>query len=176
MRNRFGTVFVAVVALMLGACGGEESGTAGAQAGAVLRGVDGAEMGEVVLTQGPSGVLISADVRGLSAGGHGFHIHSVGACQPDFGAAGGHFNPEEVGHGLLREEAPHPGDLPNVYAGADGVARADFFTSAVTLGSDGDYSLFDEDGSAIIVHAQPDSYGADPAAGDRVACGVIELR
>jgi Cu-Zn family superoxide dismutase len=45
----------------------------------------------------------------------------------------------------------------------------------VTLG-EGDNSLFDADGSAIVVHADPDDYRSDPAgnSGDRIACGVIE--
>ena len=67
-----------------------------------------------------------------------------------------------------------PADLPNIHAGSDGTARADYFTAKVTLAEGDDTSLFDDDGSAIIVHAKPDSYGPDPAAGDRVACGVIE--
>ncbi|MGQ0562698.1 MAG: superoxide dismutase family protein, partial [Gemmatimonadota bacterium] len=36
-------------------------------------------------------------------------------------------------------------------------------------------NLFDGDGSALVVHANPDDYRADPAgnAGARIACGVI---
>ena len=37
------------------------------------------------------------------------------------------------------------------------------------------HSVFDADGSAIIIHAKPDSYGEDAGAGDRVACGLILL-
>jgi len=60
-----------------------------------------------------------------------------------------------------------------IYAGADGAARADYFTAAVTLDADADLSLFDADGSAIIIHENPDTYGEDAGAGGRVACGVI---
>ncbi|MYA18755.1 MAG: superoxide dismutase family protein [Chloroflexi bacterium] len=160
--------------LTIAACG-DDSGpsSVGASASASLAGADGAAMGTVTLTQGPNGVLIKADVQGLSPGAHGFHIHSVGACTPDFSAAGGHYAPGGEGHGLMHEDGAHAGDLPNIHAGADGAARADYFTDAVTLDEDADHSLFDDDGSAIIVHAKPDSYGEDPAAGDRVACGVI---
>ncbi len=164
--------------LLVGACspGDESSGEMGARAAALLRGIDGVEMGEATLTQGPGGVLISVEVRGLSPGAHGFHIHSVGACEPDFSAAGGHFNPGGEGHGLLHEDGAHAGDLPNIYASDVGVARADSFTAKVTLEQDEDHSLFDADGSAFIVHAKADSYGAEPEAGERVACGVIERR
>ena len=51
--------------------------------------------------------------------------------------------------------------------------RADFFTREVTLTAGLTHSLFDEDGSAIIVHEKPDTYGQDAGAGGRVACGVI---
>ena len=160
--------------LALAACGGDSGPSdVGARASASLAGADGTAMGTVTLTQGPNGVLIEADVQGLSPGAHGFHIHSVGACTPDFSAAGGHYAPGGEGHGLMHEDGSHAGDLPNIHADADGAARADYFTDAVTLDADADHSLFDDDGSAIIVHAKPDSYGAAPEAGDRVACGVI---
>jgi len=168
---------VAIGLLTLAACGESEPAApshVGARAVAMMTGPDGASMGTVTLTQVPSGVLVSADVHGLSAGGHGFHIHSVGACAPDFTAAGGHFDPDATGHGLMINDTPHPGDLPNIYAGADGTARADVLTDAVTLDAGADHSLFDADGSAIIIHAKPDSYGEEPGAGDRVACGVTE--
>ncbi|MYI55584.1 MAG: superoxide dismutase family protein [Acidimicrobiia bacterium] len=138
-----------------------------------LAGPDGRAVGTVTLIEGPNGVLVQADLTGLSPGGHGFHIHAVGACEPDFSAAGDHFNPEGIGHGFMEEGGWHAGDLPNIYAAADGTARADFFTTAVTLTPGAENSIFDADGSAIIVHAKPDSYGESPGAGDRVACGVI---
>jgi len=131
-------------------------------------------MGTVTLVQGPNGVLMSADVGDLTPGPHGFHIHSVGACTPDFSAAGAHFAPTDDGHGFMHPEGKHAGDLPNIYAGTDGTARADVFTDQVTLAADAETSVFDSDGSAIIIHDKPDSYGAEPGAGDRVACGVIE--
>ena len=180
MRRRHVIALIGLVAfglLALAACGESEPAApsdVGARAVAMMSGPDGAAMGTVTLTQVPSGVLVSADVQGLSAGGHGFHIHSVGACAPDFTAAGGHFDPDETGHGLMVNDTPHPGDLPNIYAGADGTARADVLTDAVTLDAGADHSLFDADGSAIIIHAKPDTYGEEPGAGDRVACGVIQ--
>ena len=51
-------------------------------------------------------------------------------------------------------------------------------TSRVTL-SDGPLSVFDADGSALIVHVDPDTYCLEGeekgcAGGARAACGVIE--
>jgi Cu-Zn family superoxide dismutase len=47
-------------------------------------------------------------------------------------------------------------------------------TDAVTLRA-GPNSVFDADGSALIIHAGIDDYVTDPTgnAGDRVACGLI---
>jgi Cu-Zn family superoxide dismutase len=44
----------------------------------------------------------------------------------------------------------------------------------VTL-SDGEGTLFDEDGSALVIHANADDYASQPsgAAGGRIACAVI---
>ena len=173
-------VLSAVLAVsMLLACysGGDDTPSdVGAQAVAEIKSADGSAIGTVTLTQGPHGVLVAADVTGLSEGGHGFHIHGVGSCSPDFSAAGGHYMPGGEGHGFMHEDGTHSGDMPNIYAGADGHARADVFTDAVSFSSDADNTLFDDDGSAIIIHAQPDSYGESPGAGDRVGCGIISRR
>ena len=68
----------------------------------------------------------------------------------------------------------HGGDLPNIYAASDGSARADFFTDGITLDAGPRHSVFDADGSAIIVHEGPDSYGeVESDTGARLACGVI---
>lgn len=160
-------IALAIIASVPGFAGAGEIATA------ELKGTDGAGMGSVTLTQGPDGVLVSADVTGLATGAHGFHIHETGACTPDFTAAGGHYNPSAGVHGLLHDGLHHAGDLPNIYADASGAARADFFTQDVTFEASAANTLFDADGSAIIIHEKPDSYGADAGAGGRVACGVI---
>ena len=146
----------------------------GATATAEMRGPDGDSMGTVTIIQGPRGLLIQARLTGVPEGWHGFHIHETGSCDPDFSAAGGHYDPTGIGHGVLHEGGHHPGDTVNIYAHSDGVANADQYTVDATLGA-GTTTLFDADGSAIIVHEGPDSYGADPAAGARIACGVITL-
>ena len=171
-------LFSASVLAMLAcapASGPYEPSGVGAKASADLLDAEGASMGRVELTQGPRGVLISADLSSLEPGGHGFHIHSVGACAPDFSAAGGHFNPSEMGHGPLHSGGHHAGDLPNIHAADDGTATADYYVDEVTLDSGPDHSLFDADNSAIVVHEKPDAYGEDAgSAGARIACGVIQ--
>ncbi len=156
----------ALAALPVLACAGET-------ATATLTGPDGAAMGTVTLTQGSGGVLVQANVTGLAPGPHGFHIHETGSCAPDFKAAGGHYNPGGGGHGLLHDGGHHAGDLPNIHADASGAAKADYFTADVTFDAGAANTLFDADGSSIIIHENPDSYGEDAGAGGRVACGVI---
>ena len=177
-------VVILLVALFLLVIRPEEEAqrTVGLTAAAALESPDGASMGTVTFRQAATGVLVLAKVDGLAQGGHAFIIHEVGSCTPDFSAAGDHFNPEETEHGFIhptwkRGEATggHGGDLPNIYAASDGSARADFFTEGITLDSGPRNSVFDADGSAIIVHEKPDAYGEEESdTGARLACGVIK--
>ena len=161
--------------------GDDSQPTVGLTAEATLQSPAGAPMGTVTFRQAAAGVLVMADLGGLAPGGHAFIIHETGACTPDFSVAGDHFNPEDAEHGFIhsgwsRGEAGggHGGDLPNIYAASDGSARADFFTDGITLDEGPRHSVFDDDGSAIIVHEGPDSYGAEESdTGARLACGVI---
>ena len=145
----------------------------GATAEAALVSPNGTEMGTVTITQGPKGIVLAAKVQGLAPGGHALSLNFVGACVPNFEAGGGDFAPHGGEHGFLQGDGPHVGDLPNIYAGANGTARADFFASDVTLSTGGDHSIFDDDGSSIIIHENPDTYVEEGALGERVACGVI---
>ena len=175
---------VGILAFLIFRAGEAAPPKVGLTAEAALGSPSGDSMGTVTFRQTASGVLIMADVKGLAPGGHAFIIHEVGACTPDFGAAGDHFNPTDAEHGFIhpswrRGESGevHGGDLPNIYAASDGSARADFFTVGITLDMDLRHSVFDTDGSAIIVHEKPDSYGEQETdTGRRIACGVINRR
>jgi Cu-Zn family superoxide dismutase len=149
----------------------------GERAAAPLRNAEGQVLGMAIFTQEAQGVRISVTVKGLSPGEHGIHIHSVGKCEPpDFLSAGPHFNPTNKKHGLTNPEGPHAGDLPNLVVGEDGSAVYEHITDRVTL-TPGELSLFDEDGSSLVIHAGPDDQMTDPAgnSGARVLCGVITL-
>lgn len=134
---------------------------------------EGNGAGVVTVTDSPNGVLIAIELRGLEVGEHGIHVHETGECAPDFEAAGGHFNPDGQEHGLTNPQGMHAGDLPNIFVASDGVAKAHVFNSRVTV-EPGPASLLDEDGSAIIVHEDADTYLREAQAGGRVACGVLE--
>ncbi len=175
------TLFPAVAAVLLlaGLVGcelGDSGPTAvGARASAEMKSPAGDVLGMVNMVQGPNGVLVSVEMTGLVPGPHGFHIHAIGSCSPDFSAAGDHMMLEGEEHGYLNEGGDHAGDMPNIYAAADGTARADAFNDAITLADGQDNSVMDADGSAIIIHEKGDTYGEDAGAGGRVACGVIVL-
>jgi Cu-Zn family superoxide dismutase len=155
------------------------------RARARISGVTGSGIsGEVLFFQSragvPAEVLIIAKVKGLAPNSvHGFHIHETGVCTPpDFTAAGGHFDPGPFG--MSNPDANHPfhmGDVPNLRADDDGEATLQHVTSRVTI-APGPLSMFDTNGSAVIVHANEDlgTTGVPGGSGGpRIACGVIEL-
>jgi Cu-Zn family superoxide dismutase len=123
-------------------------------------------------------VEITVTATGLKPGLHGVHLHAVGKCEPDFAAAGGHFDPGPAGN--TDPDANHPfhmGDVPNLEAGKDGHGSLKAVTTRVTI-SDGPLSIFDADGTAIIIHGNPDQgITGEPksgvSGGPRVACGVF---
>lgn len=126
-------------------------------------------------------VTITITVSGLKEGLHGVHLHEVGKCEAPFTSAGGHFDPGPAGN--ANPDANHPyhmGDIPQISAAANGKGTMKVTTTRVTL-SDGPLSLFDADGSAVIVHGNPDqgitgAAGSGVSGGPRVACGVIEKK
>ncbi|CAN5143894.1 superoxide dismutase family protein [soil metagenome] len=145
---------------------------------AELKGADGKTLGMATLTEAPHGVLLKIEAKGLTPGWHGLHFHEKGDCgAPDFKSAGAHVHTATTAvHGLLNPDGNDNGDLPNLFAAADGSATAELFSPLVSLnGAGGRPALLDPDGSAIVVHASPDDYKTQPigGAGARVACGVI---
>lgn len=149
---------------------------------------DGSLLGEARFRERPSDegiklVDVSLEVTGLSDGKHAVHVHETAACEP-CSAAGGHHDPGPFG--ATAPDAPdynhpfHGGDLLNLDV-RDGSGSLVTTTSRFTL-SPGRMSIFDADGSSIIVHAGEDTYcdqenELEPgcAGGARDACGIIRL-
>lgn len=166
---------VAVVVLLFGALAYSQASAQTAKA--ELRNAKGEMVGTLTLAQEPDGVKGTVEASNLPPGFHGFHIHAVGKCEAPFTSAGGHFNPAGQSH------AHHAGDLPNLLVNADGRASMVIKTARFELAE-----LFDADGSALIIHADPDNHANIPAryrpdadastlatgdAGGRIACGII---
>jgi len=166
-------ILVSACALMLVGWG---FGKAATTAKADLTNSKGEKIGTASLKETSKGVSLSLEVSNLPPGVHGFHIHAVGKCEaPDFKSAGGHFNPEGKKHGWDNPEGHHAGDLQNLTVDAQGKAKVKLVVTGVTLGN-GPNSLFQPQGTAIVIHADPDDMKTDPAgnAGARIACGAIE--
>jgi Cu-Zn family superoxide dismutase len=131
--------------------------------------------GTVNLAQLADGsVEVSANLRGVPPGVHGFHIHEKGDCGDNGNAAGGHYNPSGTPHGAPSADPHHAGDFGNVTADADGNVNTRFVTRSTTV-SEGMMSAI---GHAVILHANPDDLTTQPSgnAGARIACGVVQMR
>lgn len=191
-----GGSLVASLAVNVGAAGRRPRGAV-----AQMTDAAGNSVGRVRLIPREDGkVTVRVAAAGLTAGFHGFHVHSVGVCDPNatdaggnpspFFTAGGHYNPDTTTH------QDHAGDMPVLLVTEDGTARLKFVTDRFSVR---ELLRGDEDGSAIIIHAAPDNlaniptryhshtpdetstvFGPDAAtlatgdAGARTACGVVE--
>ncbi len=143
--------------------------------GVDLADAKGRVVGRGVLLQKGGSVRILLDVNGMTPGTKGVHIHTIGRCDPpSFESAGPHFNPTKAEHGVGNPRGPHAGDLPNIVVDPSGRGHLEYSTSRVTL-KKGANSLFDGDGSALIIHEDTDDQRTDPEgnSGPRAACGVI---
>lgn len=187
----FAVIGVIAPAVALTASADAPEPTSVTVARAVVRDVNGATLGTIRLDSNQGELEISGRLSGLTPGFHGFHVHAVGICNPratdpagnvvPFFTAGGHLNPGATGHGQ------HAGDLPLLHVSGDGTTVTGTETDKLNT-----TVLFDNDGSAFIIHAAPDNYahipvrysaggvpGPDAAtlatgdAGGRVACGLI---
>jgi Cu-Zn family superoxide dismutase len=171
-------LLLALGAFVVTAQDGTESGRSGF---ATVVDVDGQELGTVTLTENGDYLVITAELENLPEGFHGFHVHSIGVCddgpEGPLTAAGPHLNPDGTDH------PQHKGDLSALYVLEDGTATYSIVTDRLTFDN-----VFDEDGAAIIVHANPDNYSNIPEryggpdaetleggdSGDHMACGVFE--
>ncbi|RJF68999.1 superoxide dismutase [Deinococcus cavernae] len=173
-----------LLALGLAAAGGAAAPTpAPLRATAAIRDAAGQVTGTARFEQLGPNLQITVQVRGLTPGQHGMHIHEMGRCTPGvdpatntvvpFGGAGGHFDP-----GMSKNhDAPttdnkhgHGGDTPMLNVAADGTGQLTFTTSKVSLS--GENGVL---GRSLVIHARPDDYKTDPAGatGPRERCGVI---
>lgn len=138
---------------------------------------DGEKIGTLKLEQGSQGLVINIEARDLPPGYHGLHFHAVGDCSDlkEFKSAEGHVDPNKKPHGFLNPNGPHEGNLPNLVVAPNGEVKVELYSSMVSL-SRGAANLLDKDGSALIVHADPDDHKSQPIGGSgaRIACGVIK--
>ena len=138
----------------------------------------GKGIGTVLISEGTTGLVFTPQLTDLAPGFHGFHVHQNPDCAAGMKegkmvpglAAGGHYDPANVG----KHEGPHGkghlGDLPSLTVGADGKA-----STAVTAPR---LKMADVKGRSLMIHAGGDNYSDQPAplggGGVRVACGAIK--
>ena len=162
------------ISAVIGSGASADSGTAKG----TFHNATGGVVGTAKLSEDEGVVLVKVKVEGLAPGFHGFHVHAVGECVAPFTSAGGHYNPGAVAH------PAHAADMPVLLVNDDGAGEARFRTDRF-----GVTELFDSDGSALIIHANPDNYANIPTAryepdpdsttlatgdaGPRAACAVI---
>ena len=194
---------IGTTALVLAGCGeGGDDGAvveetsaaaeAGAGSRAVLQDAEGTEVGSVSFSEVSAGTEVVAEVQGLEPGFYGLHVHTTGLCEPDssapddpgstgaFLSAGGHLGGEDADH------PDHAGDLPALLVTEDGLG----FLTTVTDRFGVQDLVADDDGSAVMIHSDPDNHANVPEryapdgpdedtlgtgdAGSRLACGVVE--
>jgi Cu-Zn family superoxide dismutase len=159
-----------------------EDRTRAEHAVATLRDASGAEVGTARFTQDATGrVHLNVQVRGVSAGRHGLHLHAAGACAAGpgapFASAGAHYNPGGRQHGHHNPQGHHAGDLPNVEVNAAGGGHLN-----VALGQFALADLADADGTALVLHQNEDDQVTNTGpngpgnSGPRIACGVVAAR
>lgn len=140
-----------------------------------LRQANGTPAGTAMLTAAGDKVTISIAAIGLAEGLHGLHLHMVGTCEgPAFTSAGPHLNPANHQHGTLNPAGSHLGDLPNLTVAKQeaGALSAQIVGTRAAI----EASIFDADGTALVVHASADDYVTDPSgnSGTRIACGIFK--
>ncbi len=175
------TFCITLLALSVGACGGDDDG--GADAGpADAAPITTASVqiqpstGQTITGTGqfvriPGGAAFSMTLSEAPPGVHGTHIHAIGDCGMDGMNAGDHWNPEEADHGMPGADPSHYGDMGNMAVAADGTGSLSISRPDWTIG---DGSTTDVIGKAVIVHEVDDDFGQPLGnAGARIGCGVI---
>jgi len=133
---------------------------------------------------------ITVDIKGLTPGKHGFHIHEKGNLLEGCNTLCSHFNPDNTTHGgrLDSKNNRHAGDLGNIIADKNGICKEVFYDTIIKL--NGKYNIL---GRSVVIHDKADDLGLGGLdmngdiinkkinneslktgnAGKRIACGVI---
>ncbi|WP_424411463.1 superoxide dismutase [Cu-Zn] SodC [Pasteurella sp. PK-2025] len=138
------------------------------------------DVGNVIITESAYGLVFTPELKGLTAGLHGFHIHQNPSCEPKEKdgklvaglGAGGHWDPKKTGkHGYPWSDEAHLGDLPALTVNQDGTATNPVLAPRLK-------HLEEVKGHSLMIHEGGDNHADHPAplggGGPRMACGVIK--
>lgn len=137
----------------------------------------GSSIGTIEISQMDEGVVLTPNLKGLTPGLHGFHVHENGSCAPATkdgtvtpgGAAGSHLDLRNSKHHDAPWADGHTGDMPALFVDSSGLATHPVFAPNLNLKM--------MDGKAVIIHEGGDNYSDSPkplgGGGARVACGIV---
>jgi Cu-Zn family superoxide dismutase len=137
----------------------------------------GAGVGTVTIRQTKEGVELAVDLKSLSPGEHGFHLHEHASCDPadkegkktSGQAAGPHWDPDATKAHKGPGGGGHKGDLPKLTVPEGGKVKTKLPVTGLTLA--------DFAGKSLMIHAGGDTYSDTPkplgGGGDRIVCGVV---
>ena len=123
-------------------------------------------------------VEIHLDLQGLKKNSmHGFHIHEAGDLTDNCMGACAHFNPYKCNHGGIDSKVRHVGDLGNITANENGIAKYVFSDKLISLRGTKRNII----GRSVVIHEDKDDNGmggfpdslTTGHAGKRIACAVI---
>jgi Cu-Zn family superoxide dismutase len=189
MRKWFGACFFALIVLL--GCRAQETAQEAEEpspadepemaqevvAVAKLAPKSGSELsGRAEFTKTNGETQFEVTIENVEPGPHAVHIHETGDCSAeDASTAGGHWNPTGEEHGKWGEAPFHLGDIGNIEVGEDGKGSLTMSTDIWSLGDSSDHDVV---GKAIVVHSGADDFESQPsgAAGERIGCGVIEMK
>ena len=137
----------------------------------------GPAIGTVTARDGPDGLVLQPDLKGVPPGPHGIHFHAIADCRPGpadgktvaAGASGDHFDPAHTGRHRGPMGNGHAGDLPVLSADANGVLDQPVTAPHLKVAQIRD--------RALVIHEDGDNYSDTPKAlgggGGRIACGTL---
>lgn len=138
----------------------------------------GEKIGTIKAQDTRHGTLFTPDLKGLTPGLHGFHVHQNAACGvakkdgktvPGL-AAGGHYAPNGGADHTGPYGSGHLGDLPALYVDPQGKSTHPVLAPRLKVS--------DLHGRSLMIHGGGDNYADEPqklgGGGPRTACGVVE--
>ncbi len=127
-------------------------------------------IGDIIAKDTKYGLLLSPNLKGLTPGVHGFHVHQHPSCDHGSMDAGAHLDPSNTGKHLgPYNDKGHLGDLPALTVNSDGVANLPVVAPRLKTADIKEH--------ALMIHVGGDNYSDNPklgGGGDRFACGVVK--
>lgn len=130
------------------------------------------EYGHIMFESENSQTNVICDLKNLTPGKHGFHVHTAGDIRHGCNSACAHYNPTQSNHGGPNGHVRHKGDLGNILVTSDRTCK-DRIQADVTV-----QEII---GRMIVIHENEDDLGAGQNedskltgnSGNRIACGII---